>query len=81
MGYKNCQTFTISSCFAQLMLSSAILTLSWQDISSLAVLRQEKRDEISRRWQSWCFDDATRYLVVGSQRVKILFPDFNMSAD
>ena len=70
MGYMNCQTFTISSCFARPMLSSAILTYSWRDISALAVLRHEKRDEISRRWQSWRFDDATRYLVVGSQRVK-----------
>ena len=35
----------------------------------LAVLRHEKRDEISRRWQSWRIDDAMRYLGVGSQRV------------
>ena len=70
MGYMNCQTFTISSCFARPMLSSAILS---RDILALAVLRHEKRDEISRRWQSWRFDDATRYLVVGSQRVNNYF--------
>ena len=35
----------------------------------LAGLRHEKRDEISQGWQSWRFDDATRYLRVGSQRV------------
>ena len=28
------------------------------------------KNATSRRWQSWRFNDATRYLVVGSQRVK-----------
>ena len=51
MGYMNCQIFTISSCFARLMLSSAILT---------------KVGEIFLRWQFCDMENATKYLVVGS---------------
>ena len=52
MGYMNCQTFTISSCFARPMLSSAILS--------------RKVGEISRRWQFCDMKNATRYLVIGN---------------
>ena len=69
MYSAKCLTYAMSSCFARRILASAILTYSWPDISGLAVWRHEKRDKIFRGRQHWLFDDVTRYLVVGSQRV------------